>query len=242
QESHVLVKAAFPLNLVANYATYEIACGAIQRPTQPQTPVEQAKWEVSALRWADLSDETYGISLLNDSKYGYDAHSSQLRLTLLRSPSWPDPAADRGIHNLTYALYPHSGNWQSADTVRRGYELNLPLQLMSCPAPNSDGDQSLPPLGQLLNLSAQNLILTTLKRAEDNSKQWILRCYESQGNSAELLLESDLGLSIAYPVNLLEAPLPLPETSHNGQIFKIAPWQIASFAVGMGNGEWGMGN
>ncbi|NER52056.1 MAG: alpha-mannosidase, partial [Symploca sp. SIO1A3] len=103
QESHVLVKAAFPLNLAANYATYEIACSAIQRPTQPQTPVEQAKWEVSALRWADLGDETYGVSLLNDSKYGYDAHSSQLRLTLLRSPNWPDPEADRGIHNFTYA-------------------------------------------------------------------------------------------------------------------------------------------
>ncbi|NES23037.1 MAG: hypothetical protein F6K41_29985 [Symploca sp. SIO3E6] len=235
QESHVLVKAAFPLNLAANYATYEIACGAIQRPTQPQTSVEQAKWEVSALRWADLGDETYGVSLLNDSKYGYDAHSSQLRLTLLRSPSWPDPEADRGIHHFTYALYPHSGDWQSAGTVRRGYELNLPLQLISCPDLNSDGDRSLPPLGRFLDLSAQNLILTTLKRAEDDSSRFILRCYESHGNSADLSLESDLGLSIAYPVNLLEAPIPLAETSHNGQVFKIAPWKIASFALKIEN-------
>jgi alpha-mannosidase len=133
QERHVLVKAAFPLNLDANYATYEIPCAAIQRPTRPQTPAEEAKWEVPALRWADLGDEEYAVSLLNDCKYGYDSQSSQLRLTLLRSPSWPDPEADRGIHQFTYALYPHSGSWQSAGTVRRGYELNLPLLVLNNP-------------------------------------------------------------------------------------------------------------
>ncbi|HEY9875014.1 MAG TPA: alpha-mannosidase, partial [Candidatus Obscuribacterales bacterium] len=107
QERHVLVKAAFPLNLEADYATYEIACGAIERPTKAQTPSEQAKWEVSALRWADLSNVKgegeaekssfppstgglrgvgYGVSLLNNCKYGYDSQPNQLRLTLLRSP------------------------------------------------------------------------------------------------------------------------------------------------------------
>ncbi|MFP4101964.1 alpha-mannosidase [Coleofasciculus sp.] len=130
QERQVLVKAAFPLNLEADYATYEIPCGAIQRPTKPQTPAEQAKWEVPALRWADLADETYGVSLLNDCKYGYDAQPSQLRLTLLKSPMWPHPDADRGIHHFTYALYPHSGTWQAGKTVQRGYELNFPLQVV----------------------------------------------------------------------------------------------------------------
>jgi len=231
QESHVLVKAAFPLNLEVNYATYEIACGAIRRPTQPQTSVEQAKWEVSALRWAELGDERYGVSLLNDCKYGYDAQSSQLRLTLLRSPSWPDPQADRGIHHFTYALYPHSGSWQSAGTVRQGYELNLPLQLVMSPPLNSDSHRSLTPVGRLLDLSAENLILTTLKRSQDDSNQWILRCYESHGNSADLSLESDLRLSIVHPVDLLEAPIDLPQTPHNSQIIKIPPWKITSFAI-----------
>ena len=231
QESHVLVKAAFPLNLEANYATYEIACGAIQRPTQPETAVEQAKWEVSAIRWADLADESYGVSLLNDSKYGYDAQPNQLRLTLLRSPSWPDSGADRGIHHFTYALYPHSSNWQSAATVRRGYELNFPLQVMISPPLSSGTARTLQPLGRLLDLSADNLILTALKRSQDDANKWILRCYESHGKAADLSLASDLGLSIVHPVDLLEVPIHLPETSHNGQTFKIAPWQIASFAV-----------
>ncbi len=72
----------------------------------------------------------YGVSLLNDCKYGYDAGTDYLRLTLLRSPNWPDPTADRGYHEFTYAIYPHSGSWQAAETVKRGYEFNSPLQAL----------------------------------------------------------------------------------------------------------------
>ena len=231
QERHVLVKAAFPLNLEANYGTYEIACGAIQRPTRPQTPAEKAKWEVPGLRWADLGDETYGVSLLNDCKYGYDAQPSQLRLTLLRSPTWPDPDADRGIHQFTYALYPHGGSWQAAGTVRRGYELNLPLLVLCSPTLGTDGDTPLQAIGQLLNLQAENLILTAFKQSESNLNQWILRCYECHGESAELSFKSDLDLAIAHPVDLLERASPTPEPLFNEQKFSLLSWKIASFRV-----------
>ncbi len=127
QETHVLVKTLFPLAIKSEWANYEIACGVINRQTNPQTPAEKAKWEVSALNWANLGDETSGVALLNDCKYGYDAKPNCLRLTLLRSPLWPDPAADRGIHQFTYAIYPHSGNWQTAQTSHYGYQLNIPL-------------------------------------------------------------------------------------------------------------------
>ncbi|MEP0858047.1 alpha-mannosidase [Trichocoleus sp. DQ-U1] len=238
QERHVLVKAAFPLTLTADSATYEIPCGAIVRSTrdangrstQPQTPAETAKWEVPALHWADLADNDYGVSLLNDCKYGYDAQASQLRLTLLRSSSWPDPDADRGWHQFTYALYPHQGSWQSAHTVRRGYELNLPLQVMLLP---SVGEQnsSLPPVGQLLDLQAENLILIALKQSEDSLQQWILRCYECHGEEAQMQLNSDLDLAIAHPVDLLERPIDAPEMFASGKIASIQPWKIASFVV-----------
>jgi alpha-mannosidase len=231
QERQVLVKAAFPLNLEAGCATYEIPCGAIQRPTQPKTPIEQAKWEVPALHWADLSATAYGVSLLNDCKYGYDAQPTQLRLTLLRSASWPDPEADRGFHEFTYALYPHRGNWQSAHTVRRGCELNLPLQVMLLPAISSPRSGQLPTGGCLLNLSADNLILMAFKQSEDEPQQWILRCYECHGETAQLCLQSDLGLSVACPVDLLEQPVNLPELSSEGGSFKIEPWKLASFTV-----------
>ena len=231
QERQVLVKAVFPLNLEADYTTYEIPCGAIQRPTQPQTPAEQAKWEVSALRWADISADGYGVSLLNDCKYGYSSQSNQLCLTLLRSSSWPNPEADKGRHQFTYALYPHSGNWQQAQTVRRGYELNLPLQAMLLPAISSSRLCQMPSVSSLLNLSSENLILMALKQSEDHPFEWILRCYECNGEPAQLSLQSDIGLSLVNYVDLLERPINNNKTLLFTQKPKISPWKIATFIL-----------
>ena len=241
QERQTLVKAAFSFNLESDQATYEIPYGAIARPTRPANPHEQAKWEVPALHWADLSTSEYGVSLLNDCKYGYDSQPNQLRLTLLRSPNWPDPEADRGWHQFTYAIYPHPAGWQSAHTVRRGYELNFPLQVMLSAQGKKDFSDfsiareplttpTLPPVGKLLDLQAENLILSALKQAEDHPNQWILRCYECHGEVAKLDLQSDLEIAIAHPVDLLERS-PHPLDSANGQAFEVGPWKIASFSV-----------
>jgi len=258
QENHVLVKAAFPLNVEADFATYEIPCGAIRRPTKsfgyavacggkpsrsadsPQTPTEQAKWEVPALRWADLTAETqegiHGVSLLNDCKYGYDSKPNQLRLTLLRSSNWPDSEADKGFHEFTYTLYPHAGSWESAHTVRRGYELNIPLQVILNPV--NENPLENPPLStgkdglgvSFLDLSSENLILMALKPSEDDPEQLILRCYECHGETAELSWQSDLGLNLGDTVDLLEGSS-TTEFSSQQQILTIEPWKIASFKV-----------
>ncbi|MBC1220478.1 alpha-mannosidase [Nostoc sp. UCD121] len=240
QENHVLVKAAFPLTIEADLATYEIPCGAIRRTTKPQTPAEQAKWEVPALRWADLTGETqegiHGVSLLNDCKYGYDSKPNQLRLTLLRSPNWPDSEADKGFHEFTYTLYPHAGSWESAHTVRRGYELNIPLQVIlnptnEKPPENPSLSTSKDGLGvSFLDLSAENLILMALKPSEDDPQQLILRCYECHGETAELSLQSNLGLNLGDTVDLLERSS-TTEFSSQQQILTIQPWKIASFKV-----------
>ncbi|BAY97892.1 glycosyl hydrolase 38 protein [Tolypothrix tenuis PCC 7101] len=259
QENHVLVKAAFPLNLEADFATYEIPCGAIRRTTKPQTPAEKAKWEVPALRWADLTEEAtaenssnpnyYGVSLLNDCKYGYDSQPNQLRLTLLRSPNWPNPQADKGFHEFTYALYPHAGTWESAQTVKRGYELNIPLQVIINPLSTHNsalttqhGLNAPLPLTALstshtksfLNLSADNLILMTLKQAEDDSQQFIMRCYECHGDAAKLSLQSDIGLILGDGVDLLERSTST-EFSSRQENLNIQPWKIASFKMKPGN-------
>lgn len=228
QERQVLVKAAFSLNLSADYATYEIPFGAITRTTKPTTPQEQAKWEVPALRWADLSDRSYGVSLLNDCKYGYDSKPNQLRLTLLRSASWPNPEADKGHHEFTYAIYPHAGNWQTAQTVRQGYQLNTPLQVVQLPATSSSNSGVLPSAASLLDISADNLVLTAFKQAEDNPQQWIMRCYECHGLAAEnVLVQSHLGLAIANSVDILERST---QTTPS-QVDKVAPWKIVNFVL-----------
>ncbi|AFZ37786.1 Alpha-mannosidase [Stanieria cyanosphaera PCC 7437] len=231
QETQVVVKAAFPFNLTSDYATYEIACGAIARATEPQTKVEQAKWEVPALKWADLTDsnQNYGVSLLNDCKYGYDSQSDQLRLTLLRSSLWPDPTADKGIHQFTYAIYPHIGSWELARTVHKSYELNIPLQVININIISSK-EQQLSPVGSFLDLSAENLILMALK-PDRETKNLILRCYECHGKTTELYLQGDLDLNIKYPVDFLEQSISNSSALTHPKSYQVQPWQIISLKM-----------
>lgn len=182
-EDHVLCKVAFPVDVQSTWATYEIPFAAIERPTTRNTDWERARFEVPAIRWADLSDGSYGVSLLNESKYGYDTKDSVLRLTLLRSPLWPDPMADRGKHELAYALYPHHGDWREADTVRRGYEFNTPLHaVFTEPHP---GDW--PTTMSFFEADADNIVLAAVKKAEDR-ETLILRLYESEGRDTSTRL------------------------------------------------------
>lgn len=225
QESQVLVKTAFPLTVSANSATYDIPCGAIQRPTLPNPhlePREQAKWEVPALHWADLTDtqaQGYGVSLLNDCKHGYDAQPSQLRLTLLRSPNWPDPGCDRGHHQFTYALYPHSGPWQTARTTHKGYELNRPFHAVVLSAGNPT-QKELPPQNQFLSFEADNLILMAFKASESKPQQWIMRFYECHGKIANMTMDNNLGLSLHQFANFLENNI------LNADQTPMSPWKI----------------
>ncbi len=226
QERHVLVKAAFPLNLEADWITCETACGAIERPTRARDDREKAQWEVPALQWADLGTGDWGVSLLNDGKYGYDGQPGQLRLTLLRGAAWPDPDADRGQHQFTYALYPHQGDWRSARTVHQGYELNQSILYWFCPPQPESGPGTLPPQARLVDLGAANLILMAVKQSED-AKTWVLRCYESHGQAAEIHFHSDLGLQMGQVLNLLEQPLEQPQSASTA----LPPWRIASFGL-----------
>lgn len=235
QERHVLVKAAFPFNINAARATYEIPCGVIQRPTRPQTAAEKAKWEVSALRWADLSDtatnDSYGVSILSDCKHGYDATPNQLRLSLLRGSEWPDPNSDLGQHQFTYALYPHDRDWKTAQTVRRGYELNQPLRvLVSAPSSLQRTGQPLPPIGDFLSLPS-NFLLSAFKPAEDNPKQWILRGYEAHGMSTSLNWQNGFGATLRQVLNPSGVRVNLLEQS-TSEANAITPWQIATYRFG----------
>ncbi|NJR62778.1 MAG: alpha-mannosidase, partial [Cyanobacteria bacterium CRU_2_1] len=238
QEQHILVKAAFPLHLEADYASYEMPYGAIERPTQSQHDRDKAKWEVPALQWADLSDGHYGVSILSDYKHGYDSQPNQLRLTLLRGSEWPDPMADYRSHLFTYAIYPHRGNWQTAQTVRRAYELNHPLQVVMLKTQEPDAPHlTLPPIGQFLNLHAENWILTAFKQAEDHPEQWVLRGYECHGQTAKLSWQNSLGLltdsldsTTWRSTNLLEQPN-VDDRANNPEETAIEPWRIATFLL-----------
>src|SRR5438309_2407175 len=138
-------------------------------------------FEVPALRWADMSDGQHGFSLINEAKYGYDAKGNVLRISLLRSPTWPDPEADRGHQQFSYALYPHAGDWKQALTMRKGYEYNYRLQAQQV-APHAG---ALPARGSLLEVSNTNFVVTAVKKAED-SDAIIVRGFEWAGAGADV--------------------------------------------------------
>jgi alpha-mannosidase len=200
-ETHVLLKAAFPLAATSSKATYEVPYGSIQRITSRNNSWEQAQFEVPALRWADLGDGQHGFSLLNESKYGYDDKDNVLRISLLRSPTWPDPDADRGHHHFSYALYPHGGDWKQALTVRHGYEYNYKLEAMQVTA--HTGSQ--PAKYSYVGVKPENVVLTALKKAEDDNGL-IFRVYEWAGKSGDVEFHIPAGATSATVTNLMEKP------------------------------------
>lgn len=195
-----ILRALFPLTVRHDMATFETAYGAVARPTHRNTSWDAAAFEVPGLRWADLSEHGYGVSLMTDAKYGYSAHGTTLGLTLLRAPTYPDPFADEGEHTFTYALLPHAGGWRDG-TVAEAHDLNDPLRAV---AVRGDGG-SWPPSRSLLNTEARGLRLSSLKLAEDGD-DLVLRLYEAHGGRGTARLSCDLPVSAAVPVDLLEAP------------------------------------
>jgi len=225
-EKHILLKVAFPLSTHSDIATFEIPYGSIERPTTRNTPAEQAKFEVPAQRWADLSNTKHGFSLLNDSKYGYDVKGNVLRLSLLRSPEWPDPHADEGHHEFTYSLYPHGGNWRDAQTVRRGYELNYKLIAMW--AQKHEG--TLPREHSFVRVEPDNVVLTAIKKSEDDDSL-VLRFYEWAGREADVKLQLPAGAQSASETDLMERSIASLAMHNDAVTVHTKPYEIKTLKV-----------
>ena len=226
REKHILLKVAFPLSVHSDKATFEIPYGSIERPTTRNTPAEQAKFEVPAQRWGDLSDTKHGFSLLNDSKYGYDLRGNVLRLSLLRSPEWPDPHADEGHHEFTYSLYPHAGTWRDAQTVRRGYELNYKLMAMGSQKHEGilSGEYS------FVRVEPDNVVLTAVKKSEDDDSV-VLRFYEWAGRDGDITLHLPAGAQSASETDLMERSIADLAVYHDAVTVHTRPYEIKTLKV-----------
>lgn len=192
-EDHKLLKVAFPVAVKSSRATYEIQFGHVERTTHTNTSWDQARFEVCAHRWADLGEAGYGVALLNDCKYGYDIRGSVMRLSLLRAPSHPDPTADRGSHQFTYALMPHPGDFREAGVIDAAEDLNAPLRI----ARGNSAECS------LVEVDTPQVIVEAIKRAED-SDATIVRLYEAWGGRCKARLRTSLPASRAFVCDLLE--------------------------------------
>ncbi len=197
-ERRTLLRALFPLAIRAPHATFETSYGAVKRSTRRNTSWERAQYEVPGHRWADLSEPDFGVSLLNDGRYGHSALGNTLGLTLLRSPLDPDPLADIGHHSFTYALYPHRGDWTSGGTVEAAIDLNSPLigRLTS----NEQPDHRINP-GHWFDV--HGLTVGALKLADD-SEDIILRLYDPYGRHGTAHVNPYFTFAGAELVDLLE--------------------------------------
>lgn len=195
REEHKLLKTAFYTDVRAVKAAYEIQFGYIERPTHRNTSWDRAKFEVCGHKWADLSESDYGVSLLNDCKYGYNIEGSAVKLSLLRSPKAPDPQADMGEHTFTYALYPHAGCLTDGNTVEEAEKLNLPVTVFADARPAE--------AETLVRLTGKSVKISAVKRAEADDGI-IVRLYEYRGARTSVQLSSDYRIDSAQTVNLLE--------------------------------------
>ncbi len=226
RQSQILLKTAFPIDVRATKAAYEIQFGNVERPTHWNTSWDYAKFETVAHKWVDLSERGYGASLLNDCKYGHDIKDNVIRLTLIKSGIDPDPKADQGPHSFTYSLLPHEGDWYEAKTTQAAYELNYPLSAVFV---DSEAGH-LPPQGQLLEVEAASTVLETVKKAEDGS-ELILRFYEfgnRRDNVKVTLANEPAGV---VECNLMEEDLKPHPFREKEFTFSLKPYEIRTFKI-----------
>ncbi|CAG8440747.1 13597_t:CDS:10, partial [Ambispora gerdemannii] len=227
-ENRQFLKVEFPVDINRDVATYETQFGFIQRPTHYNTTWDAAKFEVCGHKFADLSEYGYGVALLNDSKYGYAIHNNIIRLSLLRSPKAPDAHCDIGHHVFKYALLPHANSFLGSNVVREAYQFNVPIIVRTT---SREIAASLEPKSHFKIEGAENVILDTIKRAED-SDEIVLRLFEAYGGHAKARLRSTLPIHCICETNILEDMVSnIKYDDEDGAILKFRPFQFITLKV-----------
>lgn len=219
-EDHTMLKATFPVNVLSQFATYEMQFGIAERPTHFNTTFDLARYEVPGHKWSDLSEYGFGVALLSEAKYGYSTFGNVMRLSLLRSPKAPDPVADRGHHEFSYALLPHVGGWREAGVVAEGFRFNVPL--LWAPGTISEGS--------LLSVDDANLVIDTVKKAED-SDALIVRLYEAHGARGNANLKVALPFKTATLTNALEDEIESVPVDGDTIPISYSPYQVITLKL-----------
>ena len=230
KEQQQLVKAEFHLDVMTRTAACEIPYGVMERPTHRNTSWQRAKFEMCAHRFVDMSEPGFGVALLNDGRYGHSIEDSFVSLTLLTSGVFPFPDADKGLHELTYALMPHMGDWREANVVHEAGKLNE-KPILSVYKPSLLTEEKSSARYTMCEVSSPNVIVTSVKRAEDESGL-IVRMYESSGirTNVEWNLEG-LCPKYIYECDMMEQKE--REVVFDGQRakFEIRPFEIKTFLL-----------
>jgi alpha-mannosidase len=221
QESHKLLKVEFPVDILADEALHEIQFGYIKRPTHQSRQFDADRYEVSCHRYTALVEAERGCAVLNDSKYGVSCKGNTIQLTLLKAPLIPDMYADKGIQEFTYSFYPFKGPFNTSGVVQEGYELNVPVQIIQ----GFGGHKS------LFEISNKNIILETVKIADDQSGDIIIRLYESQKTAVQCNFSVNLPISYVYETDMLEENKILLKLNQNNISLKFRPFEIKTLRL-----------
>ncbi|KAI1143438.1 glycoside hydrolase family 38 protein [Hypoxylon sp. FL0543] len=241
-ETMKFLKVEFPVDIRNTEASYETQYGIIRRPTHYNTSWDMAKFEVCCHKFADLSEHGYGVSILNESKYGFATCGSLMRLSLLRSPKAPDAHADMGKHTIRWAILPHQGGL-GATTVRAGYNFNHPLTVLAVASKTSD--ISALRTSPIRLTGDDSLILDCVKRGEDDEdvsrdttipprrgRSVIIRIYDSLGGRSTGTVKTDWDVKKVFKTNVLEDDLEEIKLNKDGtfsvtlKAFEVATYRL----------------
>lgn len=198
-DPHQILKAEFPFDVHAMSATYDVQYGHVTRPTHANTSWDEAKFEIYAHKWVDVSEHGYGVALLNDCKYGHSINGSTLSLTMLKCPTDPYAQADQGKHSFTYSLLPHVGDFREAGVIAESWELNQPLMSMPVSAHGGTLDETF----SYVSCDSDNIVISAIKKAEDDDGL-IVRFHDAFDCKSTVSLRVPHGIKKAYLCDLLE--------------------------------------
>ena len=219
-EDHRVLKAAFPVDIRSTRATYDIQYGHVERPTHYNTSWDLARFEVVAHKWADLSEEGYGVSILNNCKYGHSVKDGLMQITLLKSGKHPDGEADMGHHSFTYALLPHAGSAASGDTIEEAVKLNLPVRCLRDAAAGGV---------PALRCAHRGVAIDAVKKAED-SDALIVRVHECRGGRAVTELVPGFRMKAWAKCNILEQETG-ERTEGSSVPVSLTPFQLQTYKI-----------
>lgn len=221
KERHMLLKSVFPLDINTDKAICDIPFGNIERATTNNTSWERAKYEVSAHKYVDLSENDYGVALINDCKYGYGVKNNELSLSLLRAPEYPFEGADYGEHEFTYVLYAHQNNAYKSDVYKQALLINNPLIAVTTNAHNGN----LQPNYSFVSCDAENVIIDGIKQSEDK-KGFIVRLFERMNSLTSCTIMVGFDIKKACLCNLVEEREQLLDIKENSLRLTIKPYEI----------------
>lgn len=225
-ESNVFLRVLFPVDVHAGEATYDVQFGNLTRPAHYNTSWDETRYEVCAHKWMDFSEDGYGVSVLNDCKYGCDVHNGVMGLSLIKCGTDPNPRADREAHDFVYSVYPHAGGWRQAGTVREAYRLNNGLRAAVVPAHPG----SLPEEFSFVSCRAENVVLETVKAAEDG-RGFVVRLYECFNRRGVASLVFPKEIARAAECDMLENETAELPADGRELPFRILPYEVKTFRV-----------